>query len=462
MKKLLYISLLCCLFHLGIAQPQLSTKQEIAGITFYQDIKKPTTFYYAPTQLRLGKESTGEPKFKMLATRYTGNSVSGDRGENRFLNIVQFTVQMERINARQLREAKQQLGTNANIRTIPIRNIEAYLVAPVGQEYQRLGGTGSFSADGTAGQTTRRVFWTERTFTLRVDNNDAQILWDQLEDGKISLSLNYAFYADMIVEQAAVVEVDGDSTLVADLENQLEGLTEIDSTAIPQAIVTDAFPIRIDQSEYPNLLQKLDINEEGIPVNYPAVEIRCYDFANDLRPELSKKIVELKAIGINGNAVALDPISFSRFQPDLHTHQLKFSRPVLMKYPLQYRVVEYPNEGERKVSGWQEKADWLGLLDITTDIDDQRHERRSIEFEFLTSKDNHSNQQLFLEYRYQGKPKTQTLDVNLENNLVQITLLIDKESSIYYSNVRPEGQRFSRVSRRKVVPADNYVLIKEQ
>ena len=93
------LKLLVFLFVMGVApclhsQPVATSKRQIGELDLYQDFKDKTIFYFAPGKLDLAREKNGAPRFQMVEMRYTGTGVHGDRGENRFLNVVQFTVLM--------------------------------------------------------------------------------------------------------------------------------------------------------------------------------------------------------------------------------------------------------------------------------------------------------------------------------------------------------------------------------
>lgn len=364
------------------SQPVATSKQQIGELDIYHDFKDKTLFYYAPGKLNLALEKNGAPKFQMVEMRYTGTGVHGDRGENRFLNVVQFTVDMQQISADQLKEAKQQLDGRGDLIPLPVREIEAVLVAPVSgiseSAYKKIGKNGSFHSDDTNGSSGKDGFWTERTFTLKLENHEAQILWDQVKDGQLSLTLSYSFFADMIQGREGDYVAIKDSAAI-DLNLGEEKLFN-DSTASKSLVRGDAFPIRVNVTEWPDLIKRIDINE-GVPPAYAALEVTCYDFTNHLRPDLALKTIDIEATGVGGQLVSLKTKKFSSHEPDLNTLQIKFPYAVKLSTPFRYRVTEYTVEGSKIVSPWRSAESWITPLDITTSEAAQKFERRSLEVE---------------------------------------------------------------------------------
>src|SRR5690606_42126513 len=106
--------------------------------------------------------------------------------------------------ADKLDSLKQRLDAVAiKLRLERSRSLEASLVAPVGDPnastaYTRAGHNGSFQAGNHEGAPRGDGYWTERTLTVKLENHDAQLLWDQVDQGHLALSLAYSFYADII------------------------------------------------------------------------------------------------------------------------------------------------------------------------------------------------------------------------------------------------------------------------
>lgn len=476
MKKLLVISIstyflgICLIITLatfqGYAQPVESTKQLINDITIYQDLKKKDTYYYAPGDLKLATSSDDKPAFKLVQYRYTGTARTGDQGEKRYLNIVQFTVQQDQVNTADLRKIKTELGRGTKLRPLPMRNVSAYLIAAINNKYQRLGNTGNAQSFGDAGESTRNSYWRERTFTIRLENHEAQLLWDQIEKGQLSISVSYAFYADVIMGQTGDYVIEGDSLFTEGLSAEIEEVNQLDSVATTQIIKANTFPIEIGVKEYPELMEKIDGNEFNIPVGFPALEVACFDFVNEVRPDLSGKILEIKAIGINNQLVELEEIGFDKYNPDLNTQQIQFDRPVRMNKPLRYQITEITTDGEMKALGWESKDSWMGLLDISTTDSKNPIEQRTIEIETdleaFTEK-GIAALTVQLLYEYKGRQRMTEVTIKADDiiPLKEVALVYDKETNPKYRTVWEyvnTGKRHSRKS-IKYISVDNYLFI---
>ncbi len=367
------------------AQPNLSTQHQIHGLNLLEDYLLPDVFYYAPGNISLSFETNGQPRFQLLQMRYTGTACRADQGEVRFTNLVQLTLQMEAHSPALLNKVKTQLGPQAQLRPLPIRNMEAYLVTPIGEspdlarQYQKIGTTGGFESTGLGGN----GYWRERTYTLRLDNAEAQLLWDQVTNGKLALSMTYAFYAEVIPGiQGGEVQLSGDSAAVETIKNQIGGdqlIDEGDTLLATHLIHQDAFPVEIDPQQWPETLKQLDINE-GVPPAYAALEIKCFDFVDDLRPDLAIKKVEIEATAVNGRPVSLEK-QFTRGELDRHTLEINFPYAIRMDRSMRYRVTEFTLAGERDKGPWQEKDPCTGLIDITTAFRDNPIGKKSLEVE---------------------------------------------------------------------------------
>src|SRR5687768_9495635 len=133
MRMIAATLLACGLATTTWAQPVAIPKRSIGDLEIYPDLKNRNLFYYAPGNLTLAQEQNGKPRFQLLEMRYTGTSATGNQGEKRFANVVQFTVQMEEASREALQQARQQLGgSRVDLRPLPIRDVEAFVVAPVG------------------------------------------------------------------------------------------------------------------------------------------------------------------------------------------------------------------------------------------------------------------------------------------------------------------------------------------
>jgi hypothetical protein len=172
------------------------------------------------------------------------------------------------------------------------------------------------------------VVWSERSFVMPLDNHEAQILWDQYKNGRLAVSLNYAFYADVLRINDEELKINGDSAFVETMKNAA-GELERDTVESLEAVASDVLDIAIDLNQWPNALKQIDINENSIPPAYPSLEVKCFDFSYDIRPDLSYKRIFVEGTSVNGQPVQ-EKIKFSRGARDITTQYLAFRYALLM------------------------------------------------------------------------------------------------------------------------------------
>lgn len=418
----------------SMAQPLLSGKQTVEGLVVYPDLEKPELFYYAPNDLELGRTSDGAPIFKLVQMRYTGTGLTGDQGDNRFLNLVQFRVVMLPVLQEQLQQVQHLLGgRRIQLRPLILRNVEAYLISALGEEYRRLGESGQFSSIG-ASENNESGYWRERTITLRLNKGDAQILWDQVAEGRLQLSISYAFYADVVVGESGLKGISRDTSLVSPIEKELEGVLALDSIPQTHLIKADAFTLNVDVQTFPDVLQKIDLNEEQ-RVSYPFLEVHCYDFANELRPDLGVKAIEMEAVSVRNQQLRLKKQRFFANQPGQSALEINFPFAVRLDRPLRYRVIELSRDGTEKTSDWITRDNWVGVIDITTAEGQIPYRRRLLELESPTagfSESGIESLRVQIKYSYRSKVQLESIQFRPDDvvPLQQLSLLQDVDAVI--------------------------------
>ncbi len=457
------IILLAVLFaQMAISQPVKYSKKTIRELDIYEDLKDARRFYYAPGALYLEEDKDGKPTFKLIQMRYTGTAATGDQGEMRFMNIVQFKVMMHQPGKADIDQVKKELGRLVKLFPLALKNMEAYLVAPFEGKYKRIGNSGSFQSDGKLGDGSKTSYWTERTYTVRLENHEAQLLWDMVENGNLTFSVSYTYYADMIGEIKVDAGISGSPSSGITVNEQMGEITQLDSIPTLQILRTEAFNIDVDVSKYPEILVQKDLNE-GVPPAYPALEVLCFDFTDNLRPDLAMKTIEFEAMGVSDRPVKLRSKKFLNTNTDQHTRQIRFPYAVNMRKPLRYRVKEYSKTGDNTDSGWITRKSWVGAFDITSRIEDMSFEKRTIEFE--TNPNDFSDlgiEKLLItiRYIYQEEQREEAFEFTETSiALVPVSLIYDKRTVISF---RPEWIYTSGNVKRglkKIISIDNYAYI---
>ena len=411
------------------AQPNLSTKKVFGSLTVYQDYKIKNLFYYAPGRIFLGKEINGKPKFSLLSMRYTGSSATGNSGEKRFTNLIQFTVQLENPSAEILKLAKQSLGSsNVQLRPFPIKSIENNLVAFFNNQEKEIAKSSNILEEKVGNS---ESYWTERTLNFRLSNEDAQLLMDQIEQKKCAISFNYAFWGDCLNGIDGTVSLTGSKKKIPiDLSSEVVK----DTLVKTQVVSSDVLQLDLDFEKYPEVIKKIDLNEE-VPPAYALLEARCYDFYDNLRPDLFMKTIEIQAVGVNGKTVILPAKRFVKNKPDIFSFQIQFPYAIRMYEPFKYRVTEYLVDGKRVENQWIEKKSFAELIDITTPLDLNVFEKKSLEFEIENDtfyKDSLSTLEIELAYIMNGKKFLKILKFE-ENLNAKTEIIIDKTQPFQYA-----------------------------
>lgn len=357
-----------------LAQPVVSHKEIINGVGIYADAKKTNVYYYEPGDIVLATDNFGVPLYKFFQMRYTGSQATGDQGAQNFKSILEFTVQLKHLDGSTIESIIKTLKARtvkAELHPLPIKRIESGLVYALDVAGEQKGKATTVSGgkfeqtndDGNADE-----LWTERMFTLSLDNISSQLLWSTLEKGQTVMSLCYSFYTPGIVDSLPQISLTSGTALPEDLKDELSDLVETaekDTTKKSILIKASATALTVDIKQSADRIKKIDINESRIPPDYAVLDIRCYDFNNGLRNDLYAKRLEAIATGMDGKEVK-QTVTFYSSAPDIYYSGLRFKYAVKMDKPLKYRIVEIKNDTAPLYGKWVEQKSWNKLIDITT------------------------------------------------------------------------------------------------
>lgn len=446
------------------AQPVLSTRQRLHGWDIYQDHQNKQLFYYSPAEIVLKKESSGQPVFTLLQMRYTGTHLYNDKDFKGFLNLLYLSVEMTQPGADIFGKIKQSLGGRVELRPMPVRQFNGELIIPLGdaaaanEKYRKVS-AGGVDASGGGGPGT--VFWKERSYTMRLENAEAQLLWDQVATGKLAISFSYAFYAEAIPGAVGQAKYSGKEDFAEEMETGMPEGAVFDSTLNTYLVKANTFPIYIDVNQWPACLKKVDVNEE-LPPAYAAFEVRCYDFSDGLRPDLFKKIVEIKAFGAAKEYITLKT-DFSRNKPDLSSQTARFQYAVRLDQPLEYRVTEINVTGEKTTTQWMQKKSWTEVIDVTTAITENKIGKMNLDVEMdldsLAAK-GYISATCEVAYHLNGQPVQQTLkwDAGADSPLKHLIFMYDKEKAIRYRFAAIREGKTETPGFRALDPEEDYLF----
>jgi hypothetical protein len=364
----------------AVAAPRLDQGRPIGSLLVYPDDRRPTLRYYAPGELAIASDGAGKPDLQLLAARYTGTAAAGDQGAVVFRSLLSLRVVQTGVGPAEVQKTRAALPRGTELRPLPVQRLEAAVVwapAPTPESVQALpdGHFEEAAAAPDAGESTAAPaaaapaagnVWSERSYVISLSPVEAQLLAEGLRQGRLMLSLGYAYFA-LGAAPAEEPELTGSPQLVAALRAQVEEAEAAHQGGGPthvSLVRAGATSVVVDLARWPGLVRQVDIND-SLPPGYAALAVYCYDFNNALRPDLYEKQVEVEAEGVGGRPVRL-LTSFSAAEPDLYARSLRFPVAVRFDRPFRWRVVEVAQDGGTRSGAWTQDGRWSRVLDVTS------------------------------------------------------------------------------------------------
>ena len=368
-------ALTCALAACPGAAPDLSTRRIVGGITVFEDDQRSGLFHYAPPEIRIVTAADGRPDFSFIDMRYTGNVLARDRGLTLHRSLLTIRVELPAHPPEALAACARAIGAAgrpADLRPLPVRRLGAALI------YASIGAAADTTLHAVPGgrlQTSRESegavgegYWNQRVFTVGVDSLTAQALREALEKGQLLMSLGYVVIADGKLAREPWGMVDGPPELAEALRRELVGSAPPggagQDSALRRVVASGVIPVRVDTRRWPDLLRRVDL-DAGTRAGYAAMDVYCYDFRDNRRPDLYEKQVEVEAESVAGRPVRLQAV-FARAHPDVYQTSLRFPVAVRLDRPYRYRVAEVRPDGSVSQGSWRAGRDWLDVLDLTT------------------------------------------------------------------------------------------------
>ncbi len=416
-----------------LGQPKQDSKRVIENVGIYQDARNPLLYYYEPGKLMLSKDGAGTPDFQFLDLRYTGNKCNADIDTKTFTSLVQFGIEMRKLSPETRKLIVKELG-RSELKPLPISQIATRLVLPRTKDEsgsKPIGSENSTQAEDKKGYNSNTAYWSKRYFTTRVTKFESQLLNKQLTDGTLGISMSYSYYVNML--PADEEEVKGSKEFTGILEDSEDEESAQELTSV--LISSNTINIDIDLEKYPETIKQVDLNE-GIPPSYAALEIKCFDFSRELRPDLYLKTVEVEAISVNGNKPVSVMSRFTQKDTDINTRYLNFPYAVQVDKPMRYRITEISKKGERQIYEWIDKPDCTSIIDITTPLKDLKTEQFALDIEVnevLFEEENAETVDIELFFLLNGKETKKILSFHQDD--VRLKTLIfekDKDASVTF------------------------------
>ncbi len=331
-------------------------------------------YYFMPFDYVLVRDADGKPAFTLTQMRYTGTKIAGDAGKIKFSNLLQFRVATDKNQHRQvpvIRNSLKAINPAAELRMLPVKKFSSVLVFASSSDTAFSIDTSVINKIDLANVTDESAvinnsYFTERIVSLRLSDFDAQLVESALKQNQAMMSFSYAIFTTFSEKNSEDLTISQDKKIRPRVRYffQQQQVDQKDTALRLSLIKADVIDLRLDLSEWPSIVQKVDINER-IPARYALFDVYCYDFANALRGDLYEKKIEIKASSVNGSYIT-NAFTFKEIQPDIYARSIRFPYAVRLDLPFFYRVTEIDHNGEGKMTEWVEKKEWNELVDITS------------------------------------------------------------------------------------------------
>ncbi len=366
-RTLLKRWVLLALWQPATAQPLLYNPELVLNHRIYKDMKQANLFYYEPCSFRLAQERDGKPALTLLQMHASGSVGRGNSGQVLFRNILQFRMEADPRVALPLPAIRQQLQQrigSIELRPLPVTRFVSKLVSTMTGAADSVHAIGEgYTENSNEEAVLNNSYWAERTYTIRLSDADAQLVERALRQRQSLISLSYSFYTAGIAGANGLLQASGAGSRMPELTAARDSLHRRD-TVRHFLVKADALLLAVDADRWPQVLRKIDVNE-SLPPAYPLLDVYCYDFSNDVRPDLFSKKLEIKATSVNGSEVQT-MLSFKATQPDVFARSIRFAYAIRFDRPYRYRVIEVYKDGDSIASPWQERTDWNGIIDISS------------------------------------------------------------------------------------------------
>lgn len=330
-----------------IGQTDLSKSISSDGIRFYGDTKNPCLFYEEPKPLELVFDRDGiTPNFIFTRVRYTGIYNSGNNGDILDFSDLQFEVQIPHYKNEEKIQHKINIQKmsgcdDVELRPILLHDIDLTLGLPIENENVFIDG-GYLKNNDNSG------IWSNKIFSLSLDRIQTQLLWNLLQEKNPVIDVHYQY-------------------LLNNKVFSLDSISNQDRIVIDtiEVIYSNTLQLEIDFDNKKNI-KSIDLNQQGLWVNYPLLDILCFDFKQKKPSDLFRRRVRVRAIGFSTTIkeYVYSEVHFERNDSDKVAHELSFPEPVRMDLPFHYQTTDTYLNGEKKVSNWILKKNWT-FIDIT-------------------------------------------------------------------------------------------------
>jgi hypothetical protein len=187
----------------------------------------------------------------------------------------------------------------------------------------------------------------EKSVLLCPDEVSSEAIWGIMKAGGTPVSLNCELEAE-VYDKFPPKPAAGEKT----------------PEPILATIASDSVSVSIDREKYPARFTRGDLGATA-PKEYAVMQVLCFDFADEIRPDLFSRSVEIESTGVTGKTLRRQ-VRFRADNPAASVATFRFDAAVSLKQPYRYRILTVGTSGKQTVGNWQTGKPWPVALDITT------------------------------------------------------------------------------------------------
>ncbi len=350
----------------AIAIPDADRRETAAGVMVFGDASREDLFHVVPSGVRPRQAVDGGPEMTFKLARYSGSQISGDQGRVDISSVLRLGLVLEVPDSAALTRASdvlsQRHGRPVELRPLALSHLTARLLHP--------GTLETIPAERAHEEV--RSLWQERDIVLRLAPTEAELLEHILEDETAGLTLAWSAHAqvegnpEITLVVSSSMQGDGESPFSAgELAEALqEAAPEAgEETVREQVVAAGALALRLTPEERALRVERYDI-DAALPPFYPVLTALCFTFADELRPDLIERIVEVEATTLGGWRTRAEAV-FSTERPERTAAPLAFEHAVDLQHPYRWRVLDTHPSGEIRTSDWTTVDRWNTFIDIT-------------------------------------------------------------------------------------------------
>jgi hypothetical protein len=302
------------------AAPDFGQFRDIAGVRVYRDHQRTDTWYLTPPPPQLALRDDGEPDFGFDLYRYLGSQATGDRNAFWVRGILSVRISRDwepAVTARIRQELTTAGIKRPKLRSMPIAEAQIRLLF------------GDLDASWRQGSR-----WSGGQLMLPLNAELAELLWQAAERGQTLISLA--------------------------VDEQLAGVRRTEEEWRDERVpATCTLPVTLDMNALPGHFRRTSLGGRMVR-GYTGIDVFCFDFLENLDPQLYAKAVEV-AIPTNGRDLVEELV----FREDgIYRGRIDFELSRDLDQPYRYRICRILRNGSRETGPWQEKRG-DSLLDVT-------------------------------------------------------------------------------------------------